>query len=323
MSSTQTTVTNTTISGNTSDGSGGAIDLNNSASLNLTNVTITNNRSDANSSGDEKGGGINHHSSGAVTLNNTIVAGNFRGGGNSTTADDVNGPLAANSAFNVIGDCSGCGLTDTVNSNQIGWNNPGLAALANNGGPTMTNAILPFSPAIDRGSNALAKDQNNNPLTNDQRGAGFNRIINSIVDVGAFEAQTALPTPTPTPIPTPTPTPTPSPTPTPGDPPPTITINDITITEGDTGLQTVFFRASLSKPWAQEISFQFDPSPGTATSFVDYRAISADVATIAPGQTFTGLGVQIVGDTVDEFDETFFMNLSHPTKFNSALLLTR
>jgi hypothetical protein len=54
----------------------------------------------------------------------------------------------------------------------------------------MTHALLPGSPPINAGSNALAVDQNNNPLTTDQRGAGFNRIINGTVDIGAFEVQT-------------------------------------------------------------------------------------------------------------------------------------
>ena len=69
---------------------------------------------------------------------------------------------------------------------------PLLGALANNGGPTQTHALLPGSPAIDSGSNALAVDQNGIPLSTDQRGAGFDRIQNngsgvSRVDIGAFE----------------------------------------------------------------------------------------------------------------------------------------
>jgi CSLREA domain-containing protein len=69
---------------------------------------------------------------------------------------------------------------------------PLLGPLANNGGPTQTHVLLPGSPAIDAGSNALAVDQNSNPLTTDQRGAGFPRIINSTVDIGAYELQEIL-----------------------------------------------------------------------------------------------------------------------------------
>ena len=64
---------------------------------------------------------------------------------------------------------------------------PLLAPLADNGGPTPTHALLPNSPAINNGSNALAVDFNGNALTTDQRGA--NRIYGSSVDIGAVEMQ--------------------------------------------------------------------------------------------------------------------------------------
>ena len=48
-------------------------------------------------------------------------------------------------------------------------------------------ALLPGSPAIDAGSNTLAVDANGHPLTSDQRGAGFPRVVNGTVDIGAYE----------------------------------------------------------------------------------------------------------------------------------------
>ena len=56
--------------------------------------------------------------------------------------------------------------------------------MANNGGPTQTIALLAGSPAIDAGSVDLAEEYS---LTTDQRGAGFPRIVNGTVDIGAFE----------------------------------------------------------------------------------------------------------------------------------------
>ena len=47
-------------------------------------------------------------------------------------------------------------------------------------------ALLPGSPAIDAGNNALAVDSQGNPLTTDQR--GLPRIVNTVVDIGAFES---------------------------------------------------------------------------------------------------------------------------------------
>jgi hypothetical protein len=54
--------------------------------------------------------------------------------------------------------------------------NPGLAPLGNYGGPTQTVALLPGSPAIDRGTDPRGFDQREAPLV------GFR-------DIGAFESQ--------------------------------------------------------------------------------------------------------------------------------------
>ncbi len=179
---------NTTISGNTSGQGGGGIRQANNGVTRLVNVTVKNNRSDSNNTGGEPGGGIDN-SFGTVTLANTIVAGNFRGGDPSKTADDITGAMAANSSFNLIGTGGSGGLTNGTNNNQVGVANPGLGTLANNGGPTQTHALLPGSPAINAGSNALAIDQNFNAVTTDQRGVGFSRIVNATVDIGAFESR--------------------------------------------------------------------------------------------------------------------------------------
>ena len=58
-----------------------------------------------------------------------------------------------------------------------------LAPLGNYGGPTQTMALLPGSPAIDAGNNALIPAG----VTTDQR--GLPRIINGAVDIGAFESE--------------------------------------------------------------------------------------------------------------------------------------
>ena len=109
------------------------------------------------------------------------------------TADDIDGTVASASVYNLIGTGGSGGLTDGVNGNQVGVVNPGLGTLANNGGPTQTIALLPGSPANDEGSNALAVDPiTGQPLTTDQRGIGFSRIVNNTVDIGAFEFQLPL-----------------------------------------------------------------------------------------------------------------------------------
>ncbi|PSB14830.1 hypothetical protein C7B65_25815 [Phormidesmis priestleyi ULC007] len=71
-----------------------------------------------------------------------------------------------------------------VASRQSGHGDPRLAPLANNGGQTLTHALLPDSPARNTGTNTLIPDR----VRGDQRGSSFSRIISEQVDIGAFEA---------------------------------------------------------------------------------------------------------------------------------------
>ena len=61
---------------------------------------------------------------------------------------------------------------------------PKLGPLADNGGPTLTMALLPGSPAIDAGNTSLAP-------TTDQR--GFPRPAGLAADIGAFEYGSVMP----------------------------------------------------------------------------------------------------------------------------------
>jgi len=124
--------------------------------------------------------------SGLPVLHNTLIAGNFMGA-TGTTRDDVLGALNAGGDYNLIGDGTGMtGLHNGVNGNLVGSAaapiDPLLGPLQDNGGPTLTHALLAGSPAIDAGNNAYATDW-------DQRGEGFPRIVNGIIDIGAFEYQ--------------------------------------------------------------------------------------------------------------------------------------
>ena len=71
---------------------------------------------------------------------------------------------------------------------------PLLGPLQNNGGPTFTHQLLPGSPAIDAGDPNFTP-----PPFFDQRGPGFDRLVNGRTDKGSFELQAGTsPTPTPT-----------------------------------------------------------------------------------------------------------------------------
>ena len=135
--------TNCTISGNTTSTIGGG--MYSSGFSTLTGVTVTNNRATT------SGGGIYHTAGRTLMLRDTIAAGNFKGTGSTAAdADDLanNNPQSA-SSHNLIG--TGGGNLAGTNGNQTGVTNPGLGPLADNGGPTLTHALLPGSPAIDAG----------------------------------------------------------------------------------------------------------------------------------------------------------------------------
>ncbi len=76
------------------------------------------------------------------------------------------------------------GLGDIRNTN------PNLGPLQNNGGPTLTHALLSPSAAIDAGDDALLAPPIS--LTTDQRGAGFPRRKGPRVDTGAVESGVEL-----------------------------------------------------------------------------------------------------------------------------------
>jgi len=82
--------------------------------------------------------------------------------------------------YNLSSD-AGC-FTNSTSGNGV---DPRLAPLADNGGPTLTMALLPDSPAIDAGDTSLA------PAT-DQR--GFPRPAGLAADIGAFEYGSMMPT---------------------------------------------------------------------------------------------------------------------------------
>ncbi|MCD4749011.1 MAG: beta-propeller fold lactonase family protein [Thermoanaerobaculales bacterium] len=101
------------------------------------------------------------------------------------------------------------------------------------------------------------------------------------------------------------------------DTPPQLSINNVTITEPQTGTIGAFFRVSSSRLWDQEVSFDYTTSEGTADAGLDYLSTSG-MGTIPVGSLETTVEVEILADTLNEEEETFFVTLSNSV--NSSIL---
>lgn len=126
--------------------------------------------------------------SGTAQIQNSIIAGNM-----GTSGADCYGTLTSN-GYNLIGDTYGCTVTastgDQFGDSSLGTVvDPGLDALANNGGNTQTHGLQTTSPAKNSGDPAGCTDPDGVVLSYDQRGSGYDRISGSACDIGAYELQ--------------------------------------------------------------------------------------------------------------------------------------
>jgi len=94
-------------------------------------------------------------------------------------------------------------------------------------------------------------------------------------------------------------------------PPPTLTINDVSVTEGNSGTTTARFTVTLSpvNP-TQVVKVDYATANGTAQAGTDYVAASGTL-TFAPGTAAQTIAVTVNGDTTGEQNETFSVNLSN------------
>ncbi len=99
------------------------------------------------------------------------------------------------------------------------------------------------------------------------------------------------------------------------DPTPALTINDVSIAEGNSSTKNLTFTVTLSAPSSNVISVNYTTANGTARSDSDYAATNGTVV-FARGTTTRTITVVIKGDTVVEGDETLFMLLSGAVNAN-------
>lgn len=97
-----------------------------------------------------------------------------------------------------------------------------------------------------------------------------------------------------------------------GPPPPTmISIDDVGVTEGNAGSQTVTFTVSLSVALPDPVSVQFLTGNDSAQSGADFLSTGGTLM-FAPGEINKTISVDVLGDRLAEANETFFVNLSNP-----------
>lgn len=221
-------ITGSTISGNIST-SGGAGGIFNNSAMAITNSTISGNQDSLGT------GGVIQQ--GIAIFTNTTISGNTGAGVQNTFATVVasafNNVTIANNTGTGYAHAQSVSFQNSIVANNgtdcssiirgsfadIGWNldsdnscafaalpgvNPQLGALADNGGPTFTHALLTNSPAIDAGNPAgCTWDDDSNPattevlLTQDQRGTTRPLDGDSngslICDIGAYELSIVSP----------------------------------------------------------------------------------------------------------------------------------
>jgi Calx-beta domain len=95
-------------------------------------------------------------------------------------------------------------------------------------------------------------------------------------------------------------------------PPSRISINDVTMAEGDAGQSAFQFTVSLDAAQSAPVTVDFATADGTASAPRDYAA-SSGTLTFAPGETAKTVTVQVNGDTRKEPNETFNVNLANAT----------
>ncbi|HEX7772914.1 MAG TPA: Calx-beta domain-containing protein, partial [Pyrinomonadaceae bacterium] len=92
---------------------------------------------------------------------------------------------------------------------------------------------------------------------------------------------------------------------------PSISVREAVVVEGNSGTTQATFVVALSAPSSQSVSFSFATANGTATAGSDYIATSGGPVTFAPGEVEKPVVVLVNGDTVDEAQETFFLDISN------------
>jgi hypothetical protein len=90
---------------------------------------------------------------------------------------------------------------------------------------------------------------------------------------------------------------------------PVITINDVSVTEGNSGTTPAGFTVTASQPHSEVLHVNFGTANGTATAGSDYTNTTGSL-TFQRTDNALGISVPVIGDTTVEPDETFTVGLA-------------
>jgi Ca2+-binding RTX toxin-like protein len=90
---------------------------------------------------------------------------------------------------------------------------------------------------------------------------------------------------------------------------PTLSIGHLNVTEGHSGFTIASVSIELSATAPNNVSGDVDATNGSATVGTDYGSLVGGFF-IPAGETSTDVEVKIIGDTIDEIDETFTLSLT-------------
>jgi hypothetical protein len=98
---------------------------------------------------------------------------------------------------------------------------------------------------------------------------------------------------------------------------PALSVDNVTVTEGDDGAVNATFTVTLSAAADKTVAVSFYAAPQNAVGVSDFETTQGRL-TFAPGVTSRQVTVQVKGDALDEFDETFLVMLSYPLNASVA-----
>ena len=99
---------------------------------------------------------------------------------------------------------------------------------------------------------------------------------------------------------------------------PALSIGDVSVTEGNSGSVNAVFTVSLAGASAQAITVSYATADNTAMAGSDYTPRSGVLTFPAASTTPLTVAVPVLGDTIDEPNETFSLTLSAPANATLA-----